>query len=170
MKEFLSKISGNMDESLFYKKLAKNTVYALLLMIGLVGVVWALYNYTTPVVLALFALGVASTQNSYWLSAIVIFAAFLYIFNVHTFWRGLQWGLFAIVYAAITYLMGEVIIIMIIALGILFTIAFVFGQTTFTGILTYFDLKEWVKLEMIDVEKCAEAQYEAQAEEGANNE
>jgi hypothetical protein len=117
-------------------------------MIGIAILCYAIITYTGYALSAMYAaiisLFYGATTTIFTISLIVTTVAFIYIFKPKTALTYLMWFLISVVYSGIMYLFGESIIIVVVALGILVTVAFLFGEVSFTGILTYRDLKEWV--------------------------
>lgn len=145
MGDTLKYIEGRMDEDELYARIGWNSIKALLIVIGSLILGWVVYSFIIPAISG----GKAVFFLSY---AIVAVIAFMYVFKPKTWIDRATWSVYALAYATVMYLTGECIIIAIILMGLLVAVACVGGETLFTTIFTYRDLKEWVKRD----KKCTE--------------
>lgn len=130
-------IEGKMDESEFYEKVLVNAGKALLIIIGIILIGWAISAFVAPSIsggsLTLAGISFAITM-----------IAFVYMFKPKTMKDIVKHVIFAVVYSTSMYFAGQSIVIAIIVLGLIIATTAVCGEVTFTAIFTYRDLKKWV--------------------------
>lgn len=145
MGDILKYIEGRMDESELYGYIVLNVFKSFLILVGLIGISWVVYSFIIP--------AISGGKSGYFVAYLVVaIVAFWYVFKPKTLSEKTMWSLYAAAYAAVMYLAGECVIIAIILMGLFVALACAFGETTFTVLLTYRDLKQWVASDKKTVE------------------
>jgi hypothetical protein len=140
MEDLFKYIEGRMDESSLYGIIVKNVVKSLFILVGILLFGWFICNILIP-----------SAQSS-WLmfivSCCVTIFVFQYVFKPSGWYDRSVWVIGACLYSAVMYISGQSIVLSIITFGTILTIFLLFGESIFTGIFTYRDLKEWVRKDL----------------------
>lgn len=134
----LDEIEDRMPEDYFYNRVAGNAIKSFILISILLAISWFIYNIIFPIISG----GVVTT---YLILCVITTVAFVYMFRPEDMISAIAWVGFSLIYSSIMYLIGESIVISMILLGVLLTVGIIISEVSFTGILTYKDLKEWVK-------------------------
>lgn len=138
MRDTLKYVEGRMNESYLYNSIIGNAFKSLLLVVASLVVGWVVYSFIIP--------SLAGGKGSYFIAYIIVaIIAFMYVFKPKTWIDRAIWSVFALAYAIVMYLTGECIIIAIILMGLLVAATCVGGETIFTTLLTYRDIKKWVE-------------------------
>ncbi len=146
MKDLKSRIEGKMDESYFYEILRKNMIISLVGVGVIFAMMYAVYNGLIPMMQTLLPMA-TNLSILFVIMLVASYFIFIHIFRVDEPLERIIWILASIAYVSLLYLLGEAIIIAILIFGIFITLTAIFGEISFTSILTYIDLKEWAEAE-----------------------
>ena len=130
-----------MDETELYGYIAKNSIISIFVVGIFLLAAYFIYEFilAIPYIISLLY-GMVDYMHIGVLIPTMIIMGYIFrsIYNI-------RWFIISFIYGTVMYLLGDSIGMLMLFIGILFTVIILSGEITSTSILTYIDVKEWIQ-------------------------